>query len=841
MTKIYDIGSFRLDAETGVLSQSGVPVPLGARGVAVLRVLVERAGEHVAKGTLIDGAWPGVVVEEGNLAVQISAIRRVLAEIPGGEHWIETLPRRGYRFVGPVVELQRNGAPEATGANRRSNLPEPLTSFIGRERELVEIKRLLPGKRLVTLVGIGGIGKTRLALQAAAEVIDAYRDGVWFVDLAPLADPALVPSAVAQVLGVREAAGKSVTAALCSQVKGRQLLLLLDNCEHLLNASAGMVEALLGSVADATIIATSREALRVAGEQTYPLQTLSLPNPSADVELVSRSEAVQLFVERARRQQPGFELTAARARVVAELCIHLDGIPLALELAAARVPSLAIEQINARLDDRFRLLTGGIRTALPRQQTLRATFDWSFDLLAEQERTVLRRLAVFPGSFTLEAASAVASDAAIDEYAVADLLAQLVARSMILADTRDAEARYRLLETTRAYALENLAESSEVDVIKRRHAQHMRDRFEYLLGDRTILSEAKWGASYLPELDNVRAALEWALGTGGDAAIGVALAGASWRLWSTLSLLEEGRRRLEAAAGKIDGRTPLPDRARLWLALGTLRGVSLPVDAAAALELSVELYRQLDDRVGLGTALVELGRMQVFMGRFEPAARMFAEAFPLLERAGRPGKLAFYFESAGFLAMLTGNFTDARANFERALSLYREIKSESQVLAVLLNLADMTWALGDLDAALAGFREAVVLMRQPHFTKKDMLGVCLTNLAGVHTERGELPEALAAAREGLPLRRELDRLSTLDHLALRAALAGKVANAARVAGYTDLAFTARQSPRQPNEARARSRLDALMAEKLSPGELARLLAEGATLSEDDACAVALEE
>ncbi len=305
MSTVYEIGPFRLDPEAGVLSQSGVPVTLGARGVAVLRTLVEYAGEYVAKGTIIDAAWPGVIVEESNLAVQISAIRHALAKASGGESWIETLARRGYRFVGPVKTIHDDK--ESRSRIERSNLPEPLTSFIGRERELVEIKRLLPGKRLLTLVGVGGIGKTRLALQVAAEVVDAYRDGVWFVDLAPLADPALVPSAVAQVLGVREAADTSVTAALCSQVKGRQLLLMLDNCEHLLDASASIADALLGSVADATIIATSREPLRVAGEQTYALQTLSLPNPSADVEQVGRSEAVQLFVERARRQQPDFQ------------------------------------------------------------------------------------------------------------------------------------------------------------------------------------------------------------------------------------------------------------------------------------------------------------------------------------------------------------------------------------------------------------------------------------------------------------------------------------------------------------------------------------------------------
>ena len=304
MTKIYGIGPFRLDCDAGVLTEAGVPVALGSRAVAVLTALVKRSNEFVQKNSIIDAAWPGVVVEESNLAVQIAAIRRVLAQAPGGERWIETLARRGYRFVGPVTEFRGDLPQNAAGDRQRSNLPEPLTSFIGRERELVDIKRLLPGTRLLTLVGVGGIGKTRLALQAAAEVMAAYRDGVWLVDLAPLADPTLVPSAVAQVLGVHEAARKPVLETLCTRVKGRQLLLLLDNCEHLLEACARLADAMLHAAAEATIMATSREPLRVPGEQTYPLPALSLPDRTANAESMGGSEAVQLFVERAQKQNP---------------------------------------------------------------------------------------------------------------------------------------------------------------------------------------------------------------------------------------------------------------------------------------------------------------------------------------------------------------------------------------------------------------------------------------------------------------------------------------------------------------------------------------------------------
>ena len=337
VSTLYEIGPFLLDADAGIVTRGGVPVLLGTRGAAVLAALVERPNEFVPKSQILDAAWPGVVVSESNLAVQISTLRRVLAQATGGGDWIETLARRGYRFVGPVKKRRDDREPGAAKVQPRprSNLLEPLTSFIGRERELVEIKRLLPTTRLLTLVGVGGTGKTRLALQLGAEVLDAYHDGVWFVDLAPHADPDLVSQSVARVLGVREDMGRGLVETLCDHAKARQLLLILDNCEHLLDPCAAMADALLRAAPDVAIIATSREPLEVAGEQIYALPTLSLPEPTDNMERISRSEAVQLFVARAQRQHYGFSLTAANASIVAQVCTRLDGIPLALELAAA--------------------------------------------------------------------------------------------------------------------------------------------------------------------------------------------------------------------------------------------------------------------------------------------------------------------------------------------------------------------------------------------------------------------------------------------------------------------------------------------------------------------------
>ena len=437
-------GRFELRPASRRLLVDARPVALGARAFDVLQALIERRERLVTKDELLDLVWPGLVVEENNLQQQISALRKIL-----GSDAIATIPGCGYRFtLEPTLEAVV--APRL-GVPAKNNLPQQASSFIGREHELSEVKRLLTQSRLLTLVGIGGIGKTRLSLRLAADMLDAYPDGVWLVEFGAIADPLLVPSSVAQALGVQERPGTQLPYALCAHLKSRHLLLVLDNCEHLVKACAELAGVLLAAAPNIRILATSREPLHVHGEQRFPLPPLSLPAPDAAPDGLARAEAVQLFVERAQLQQPAFVLTERQLPVVAELCIHLDGIPLALELAAARVHSLSIEEINTRLMDRFKLLTGGSHTALPRQQTLRATFDWSYELLAEPERAVLNRLAIFLGGFTLDAALSVASDHTIDEYAVVDLLSHLVARSLVVADTNAAGTRYRLLETTRAY------------------------------------------------------------------------------------------------------------------------------------------------------------------------------------------------------------------------------------------------------------------------------------------------------------------------------------------------------------------------------------------------------
>lgn len=838
MSVLYEIGPFRLDVDAKVLTRAGITTRLGARAVAVLVALVERPNEYVPKAHLIEAAWPGLIVEEANLNVQVSAIRRSLAEAPGGERWIETLARRGYRFAGPVSRLPNLRARATSRAH--TNLPEALTSFIGRERELVEIKRLLPGIRLLTITGTGGIGKTRLAQQVAAEVADAFRDGAWFVDLAPLNDPAQVDSAAAQVLGVGGAPGRPLRDALVECLRDREVLLVLDNCEHLLDATAQLVGYILHRAAETTIVATSREALQVDGEQAFPLSPLTLPDPGSSADAIAASEAAQLFMDRARRQQPHFALTPAQAPTLAELCNHLDGIPLALELAAARVPSLTIAQINDRLNDRFRLLTGGARTSLRRNQTLRGTLDWSHGLLSEAECVAWRRLAVFPGAFTLEAAACVASGGAIDGSMVVDLLARLVSRSLVVAVIHDAGARYRLLETTRAYGLERLDEAGETESLKLRHAHFVHQYFERAHHDWWRMSQAEWVSTYATERDNVRAALDWAFDQGGDSTLGIALAGRSAAIWWSLSLVGEGTQRLEHATRTIGPAMPESDQALLWLGLGNGLRDAAPTDAATAFERAIMLYRRAGDTFGTAEAQLRLALALAKMCRCDDATRAVSESIDVVAHSGLPRMKGVYCVTLGMIETMSGNLITARDHYEDAMSYYRIAKFDEGARAIAGELANLRWALGDLEAAEAAFVEYVTMLQASSAARHEFLGFALCNLAGLLTERGELDRALAAAREGLPLLGAGKAWIFADHVALRAALAGRATDAAHLAGYADAMRACKQAPREPNEARARERLQTLLTNRFGAVERERLLADGAQLGDDDACRLALD-
>jgi predicted ATPase len=569
--RAISFGTFRLIPAQRLLLESEKPVQLGSRAIEILMSLVDRAGESVSKEELIARVWPDTIVDESNLKVHIAALRKALGDGRNGKRYVINIPGRGYRFVGSISRLEfdepaRSSDPTIVQTSRSH---APISQIYGRAKNVAVLSLQLLEHRFVTIVGPGGIGKTTVALATVQEIAASFRDGIKFVDLAPLNDPSLVSSALAALLGI--AVYSNPTPSLLDYLRDKQMLIVLDSCEHVIEAAAALAEDLLEGCAGLMILATSREPTQGAGERVYRLPPLELP-PVCDALAAADAvayPAIRLFVERVAACIDGFQLSEADAPEVSDICRRLDGNALAIEMAAGRVSSFGVGGVNRRLDDRFRLLKGGRRTALPRHRALSATIDWSYDLLSEFERTILRRLAVFTRVFTMEAASAVAGGVEVAPTEVPDGLSLLVNKSLLSADLGNSIATYRLLDTTRAYALEKLIESGEYDQQARRHAEHYLKICERARDESTEQNTPDWVCTYGGHLDDTRAALDWTFSVGGDAALGVQLTISAIPLWLNMSLMDECRkgvtRALEFAL--------ISDRERMVLL--TALGVSL--------------------------------------------------------------------------------------------------------------------------------------------------------------------------------------------------------------------------------------------------------------------------
>jgi predicted ATPase/TolB-like protein len=563
-------------------------------------------------------------------------------------------------------------------AIRRSNrdLPAPISELIGREAELSQVVDLVRTHRLVTLVGEGGIGKTRLAIEVARHLVPEFADGARVAELGSLSDPELVPIAVAMALGLNFAAGAISAERIADALAGKELLLVLDNCEHVIGAAAHLAWAMLHAHRAIRVLATSREPLRTEGEFLYRVPPLAVPTEDTDdPEELLRHGAVRLFVARAQAADPHFPPDGRTGAIAAAICRRLDGIPLAIELAAARGAVLGIEEIASRLDDRFQLLTGGRRTALPRHQTLRAALDWSYQLLPETEGIVLGRLAIFAGSFSLAAATAVAASPEITASDVTDGVANLVAKSLVTPDVGDASARYRLLETTRAYALEKLTKSGEFNSVARRHAEYYRDLFEQTAAEWGTQPAAQWSAAYKPRIDNLRAALDWAFSPRGDASIGVTLTVLSVPLWMRLSLLDECRARVEQSLSSLGSQSTRDtrDEMRLHAALGaSLIYTKGPTPGTGtAWTSALEIAEKLGDMECQLQALRGLWAYRLNSGEYR-ASLEFAQRFRRIAAHPKvdPVVLPVGGRMIGTSLHYLGDQTNARRHIERMLADY---------------------------------------------------------------------------------------------------------------------------------------------------------------------------
>jgi predicted ATPase/DNA-binding winged helix-turn-helix (wHTH) protein len=667
-------GPFRLFAGHRLLLEGEKPVRLGSRAFDILTALVERAGQVVPKEELIARAWPNTFVEEGNLKIQVSALRRALGDGQGGHRYVVTVPGRGYDFVAPVrrEEPTRAASPPAIAPTLPTavhNLPFAVTRMIGRDDAVAALVARLSGQRLVTIVGPGGIGKTTVALAVAERLIADYEHGVWLVDLAPLGDSRLVPSAVATVLGL-EIGAEDPLPGLVATLRDSRMLLLLDNCEPVIEAAARLTTAILGGAPGVTVLATSREPLGVAGESEYRLRPLGTPPPSSNLSAAEALvfPAVQLFVERVTATVEDFALTDANAPPVVEICRKLDGLPLAIEFAAPRVEVLGLEGLAAHLDDNLPLFGGERRSATPRHRTMRAVLDWSYSLLNDDEQRFFRALGIFAGGFTAEAATTVALDTAKTGLEAMDRLADLVAKSLVVADVTGTKPWFRLLETTRAYALERLGESTEREAIARRHAQYYRQLFERAEAEAPTRAAGEWLADYAAEIDNLRAALDWAFSPGGDGMIGGALTTAAFPLWMRLSLLEERRSRAQQAldALRTGGAWNPRQEMRLYNAIGNA-STEAP-EMSAAFTRNLEIAENLGDAEYRLRALHGLHFCSYASGRYRAALESAQKFHDLATSASDPHALLLSERMIGGAKHFLGDQIGARRHLEQALA-----------------------------------------------------------------------------------------------------------------------------------------------------------------------------
>ena len=750
--EVISFGPFGLVASERLLTKDGVPVDLSPRAFDILTTLLSRPAEVVSKSDLMRQVWPGITVEEGSLRFHIANLRKALGDGRGAARYIETVSGRGYCFVAPV---SRSGEPSeaarAAGAVfRHANLPARPTKMIDREDDLRKLSARVHAERFVTIVGSGGVGKTTLAVVVGHQLIDDFSGAALFVDLSMLSDPSLIATVVASMLGLA-VQSDDATPSLIAHLRDKRILLILDTCEHLIEAVATLASTIFAAAPQVHILATSRETLQAEGEHVYRLEPLECPpdDETLTAAVARTFPATQLFLDRAAASGAQVDFSDAEAAIIVGMCRKLDGVALAIELAARRIEAYGLHQTAALLDQRLTLLWVGPRTAPPRQRTLQATLDWSYGLLSETERLVLRRLAVFVGHFTLDAALAVVTGTEVNQATVLRAIDSLVAKSMVATRRVEATMHYRLLDTTRAYALEISISSVEIADLAARHASYFRRWLEQSGMEWSTLSTGVERTPHFANMNNVRAALEWCFGVDGNTDIGIGLAAAAAPVFLAMSLLPECLRWSEQALTALDDNTrgsaeEMHLQAALGLSLIFTRGESEAARAAVRRGLEIA-----DEHSDAGDQLQLLGLLHMFhhrIGDFKSALSYAKRSIRVSENAKAPPAMASAHCILGVTLHHMGDFDDARVELEAARDHGPDFRTSSRIY---LGFDHYNWAGGTLarNLWLQGYPDQALELTQQTVEEAARMGrpvtlsIALNCAVTVFLWRGDLESA----------------------------------------------------------------------------------------------------
>ena len=827
-------GAFSILPDRHLLMHNGAPVEITPKAFDLLRVLIRERAEPHSRAELLNWISPGERVEEAIVSAHINALRKVL-----GPNVIKTIPDRGYQFVAQLREQgQRlDAAPQPDAPSQRiNNLPETLPRLYGRDKEIAELTDLISTHQMVTICGPGGMGKSSVARAVTALQTSMFEDGVWWIELAPLRSGELILGAIARTLDVSLSSPDDLS-ELVQNLSDRQILLVLDNCEHLIEAVADVANALLREAPNVRLLATSQEIIKLSEEHVYRLQPLEVPDEDSLAAEVD-SGALALFEVRAQAAQPEFKLTPDNRMVVADICKQLDGLPLAIELAAARLPLLGLDGLRQRLSDRFRLLANSSRTAPSRQRTLRAALEWSYGLLTPQEQTIFARLSVFSGGFDLDIAEQVCTDDELQSWDVLDHVSALVDKSLLSSDLGE-PPRYRLLDTPRSFAQEQLKAGADARNIFQRHADCM---YERLLQAQKGEWERDGSAiidRLVTDLDNLRAALTWAAGDDGDADRLINLAGTGSIVWRSAKAEGEGLAWSEKAMDVICKTTDANAEAELLVSFAIMSHQRDADREISSLIRATELFRRLENRQKLYFALGALAKKQIWRRDLEAAEAAIDEAEVLFNSAWPPAVREPVLQARTYLLEILGRPEEGEPLMLELVDIMRAVNDPHRIDMALLELAESYIVQGKLDAAVSVHRE--VCMR----TQKrgaPYISANLGNLAAALTQLGELDEAVKVARLAIPLlHRQRKLIVFLDHFALLACRLGNARVGALVCGRADAEMATTGFQREVSETIARELVQKELDAAFDAATVLKLQTEGVSMTNEHAAKLAIEE